>query len=142
MPDRRLLDLRELDFFAADLFEPDLLDVDVFAVDRLEPDRFADDLVAVDRLEVAFFAVDLFAPALLGRDVFAADALVLDFRVLGFLAPDFLELEGLRPAARAAFSLTASAASSAFWTAISSILSATAPMTPWVTSDASTFFPV
>jgi hypothetical protein len=107
-------------------------------------------------------ALSLRSPQLLAQDflalAFRLDFRPVDFRALDFRPVDFWALDfralvfgldfgfrddgGLRPPARAAFSLTASAASSALSTAISSILSTTAPTTPCAVFVARTFFPV
>ena len=99
--------------------------------------------LALDFRAVDFLALDFRPVDFLALDFRALDFLALDFRPVDFrLAFDFRDDGGLWPPARAAFPLTASAASSALSTAISSNLSTTAPTTPCAVSVARTFFPV
>ena len=90
---------------------------------------------------VVFLAPDFLAAGLRAVDFFAVTRFAAGLRAEVFFAEVFLAVGFLRPATLAAFTLIASAASSALSTATSSSESTTAPITFWAVSVASTFLP-
>lgn len=145
-------DFFRLGLFADDFFRLGLFEVDRFRVGFLVADFFRLDVLAAELFRLVRLAVDLLGPDRFAVDRFRVGRLLaafvrlatvfrlVDFFVGRFLAVFFL-LEGLRPAASAALSLTVADTSPALSSAISCILSATTPTTFWAVSVARTFLP-
>ena len=106
-------------------------DVAFRLLERFAAGFFLVDLAAVDVLDVVVRDVGLLEPAFLELERLALDLLV----------PDVFRLGALRPPAFAAFVLTFSETSSAWSTAIASILSATVLTRSCAASVESSFLP-